>query len=110
MATFRDKYIKKYGEDAIGSISKISKVTGIPKSILQQVYNRGSGAWKTNIQSVRLKSGKKDPSAPRSAKMGREQWAMGRVYGFVMKNRKQIGKGQPDRDLYEKQLEQIKNK
>ena len=81
------------------SLQDIAKKTGISEKILQDVYNRGVGAWKSNIASVRLKSGKKDPSAPRSAKMGRQQWAMGRLYGFVMKNPKQVKKGQPDHDL-----------
>ena len=65
-------------------MADIAKKTGIKKSILQQVYNRGVGAWKGNPASVRLKSGKKAPRAPRSAKMGKEQWAMARIYSFVM--------------------------
>lgn len=108
MATFREKYIKKYGKDAVGGVAKVAKKTGISKSILQQVYNRGVGAHRTSGASVRTKSGRKDPTAPMSQKMSKEQWAMGRVYGFVMKNRKQVGKGQPDRDLYEKQMKMKK--
>ena len=101
MSTFRQKFLKKYNlEDKGYSISEISKITGIKKSILQQVYNRGVGAHKTNIQSVRLKgSFKKDPSAPASARLSKEQWGMARLYGFVMNNPKQVGKGKPDSDL-----------
>ena len=101
--TFRDKYVTKYGQEAVGGVATISKATGIPRTILQSAYNRGVGAWRTNIKSVRMKStGKKNVNAPRSQKLTKEQWAMGRVYGFVMKNPKQVGKGQPDRDLFEK--------
>lgn len=100
--TFKNKFNLKHGQDseASNSLSKIAKLSGISKSILQEVYNRGVGAFKTNPQSVRTKSGKKDPSAPISQKMTKEQWAVSRVYGFVGKNPKQIGKGQPDHDLY----------
>ena len=108
--TFKNKFNLKYGQDseASNSLSKIAKLSGISKSILQEVYNRGVGAYKTNIASVRTKSGKKDPTAPRSQKMTKEQWAIARVYGFVGKNPKQIGKGQPDRDLWEKYLKSKK--
>lgn len=89
MKTWRDKYVAKYGKDAIGGVALISKKTGIPRAILQSVYNRGVGAWRTNINSVRMKStGKKNVKAPRSAKMTKEQWAMARVYGFVGRNPK----------------------
>ena len=109
--TWREKYVDKYGEQAIGGVAKIANTTGIPRSILQQVYNRGVCAWKTNIDSVRLKStGKKNVRAPRSAKMSKEQWAMARVYGFVMKNPRQVGKAKPDRDLLDKYKASKKNK
>jgi hypothetical protein len=53
------------------------------------VYNRGIGAWKTSPQSVRLeKSYEKDPSKPRTARLGKEQWAGARVYAFLMKTKK----------------------
>ena len=85
MTTNRQKYNKRYKFKAneSHSLADIAKTTGIKKSVLQKVYNRGVGAWKTNPASVRLKSGKKGPG-PRSAKMGKEQWAMGRVYSFIM--------------------------
>lgn len=66
------------------SLGQISRLSEVPKEALQEVYNRGIGAWKTNPESVRLKgSFKKDPSAPRSMKLSKEQWAMARVYSFV---------------------------
>ena len=79
------KFNKKYGQpaDKSNSLADIARLTGIKRSALQKIYNKGVGAWKGNPQSVRLKSGKKAPSAPRSAKMGKEQWAMARVYSAV---------------------------
>lgn len=51
------------------------------------MYNRGVGAWKSNPESVRLKSDfSKNPDMgryPRSARLTKEQWAMARVYSFV---------------------------
>lgn len=86
MTTNKEKYNKKYkhpkGEGH--SLQEISRDTGIKKSILQQVYNRGVGAHKSNPQSVRMKTGKKNPSAPMSQKMSKEQWGQARVYSFVM--------------------------
>jgi len=89
--TNKQKYNKKYGFKLSEphSLNDIAKTTKIKKSILQSVYDRGTGAWKTNIASVRLKSGKKDASAPRAAKMSKEQWSMARVYSFVMGGRTQ---------------------
>tara|TARA_R110002020_G_scaffold85433_1_gene210822 strand:- start:20 stop:334 length:315 start_codon:yes stop_codon:yes gene_type:complete len=102
--TFRQKFLKKYKlENKSLSLNEISKITKIKKSILQSVYNRGIGAYKTNIRSVRLKGTfKKDYSAPASKRLSKEQWAYARVYGFVMKNPKQVGKDKPDNDLYKK--------
>jgi len=105
MSTFKSKYNNKYGfpKNESHSVEDISKKTGIKKSILQDVYDRGIGAWKSNPTSVRSKSGaKKDSGYPLSKRMTKERWAYGRVYGFVMKNPKQVGDGKPDSDLYEK--------
>ena len=102
--TFKQKFNLKYNQpkDQSNSLAQISKLTKIKKGILQQVYNRATGAWTNSIASVRLKSGKKDATAPRSARMGKQQWSYARVYGFVMKNPKQVGKGKPDYDLFQK--------
>ena len=105
MSTFKSKYNNKYGfpKNESHSVEDISKTTGIKKSILQDVYDRGVGAWKSNPTSVRSKSGdKKDGGFPLSKRMTKERWAYGRVYGFVMKNPKQVGEGKPDSDLYKK--------
>jgi len=105
MSTFKSKYNNKYGfpKNESHSVEDISKTTGIKKSILQDVYDRGVGAWKSNPTSVRSKSGdKKDSGFPLSKRMTKERWAYGRVYGFVMKNPKQVGEGKPDNDLFKK--------
>lgn len=105
MATFRQKFLKKYKlEDKGYSISEISKITGFKKNILQQVYNRGVAAHKSNLASVRLKKDfSKNPDTkkyPKSARLSKEQWGMARLYGFVMENSKQVKKNEPDYDLW----------
>ena len=57
----------------------------MPFGALLQVYRRGIGAWKTNPESVRLRSGKKNYKASRAGKMGKEQWAQARVNAFLEK-------------------------
>lgn len=100
MPTNREQVLAKMKlpKDASPSMSELSKFFKIPMSILQDVYNRGTGAYKSNPQSVRmLGSGKKGVNAPMSLKMSKEQWSMARVYSFVNK-----GKGTfygADRDL-----------
>jgi hypothetical protein len=73
------------------SLGQISRLSGVPKAALQEVYNRGTGAWKSNPESVRLKSDfSKNPdlgSFPRSARLSKEQWSMARVYSFVDKGK-----------------------
>ncbi len=103
--TYKQKFNKKHNQplNESNSMETIAKLSGVKKSILQKVFQRGIGAYKTNIESVRLKSGKKDYSVrDPKRKMSPERWAYARVYGFVMKNPRQIGKGKPDNDLYEK--------
>jgi hypothetical protein len=93
MPTHRENFLKKYElpRDMSLSINDISYLTDIPKSILQQVYNRGVGAWKTSIASVRVKGTfEKNPDTtkyPRSARLTKEQWGMARVYSFIMKGK-----------------------
>ena len=57
----------------------------VPYRALLDVYKRGVGAWKSNPESVRLQSGKKNYSSSRAGKMGKEQWAMARVNAFLEK-------------------------
>lgn len=74
MATWKEKYNKKYNnsKDISNSLSDISKATGVSIKGLQQIYNKGVGAFKTNPTSVR-------PNVT-----SKEQWAMARVYSAVM--------------------------
>jgi hypothetical protein len=62
-----------------------SEKSGIPLGALEAVYKRGIGAWKTNPESVRLKTGEKNYKESRAGKMGKEQWAMARVNAFIEK-------------------------
>ena len=87
VVTNRDKFIKKYNlnkDDGYG-VSDIAKITGVKKSILQEVYNRGIGAYKSNPASVRLLDGTKNFSTSLAGKMSKEQWGLGRLFSFVMK-------------------------
>lgn len=98
--TYKTQYNKKYKfpQDQTHSLADMAKTTGFKRSVLQDVYNRGIGAWKSNPSSVRLKSGKKSATAPRSRKMGKEQWATARVYSFLMGGKAR----QSDLDLWKK--------
>ena len=103
MPTNKEKFNKKYGfsKDAPHSKRDISKITGIPYSILDSVYRRGEGARKSNPQSVRsATTGKKPGGKSLKGKMSAAQWGQARVYSFVMK---QPGTwGRADKDLAEK--------
>lgn len=71
------------------SLAELSKISNVPMATLQEVYNRGIGAYKTQPSSVRLKgSFKKGVNAPMSQKLSKEQWAMARVYSFLDGNPK----------------------
>lgn len=102
----KEKFNKKYGFPAnkSHSLNDLSKISGIKKSILQEVYNRGTGAWKTNVSSVRLKKDfSKNPNVkkyPRSARLTKAQWSYARVYSFLMKQPGTWGKA--DKDLADK--------
>jgi hypothetical protein len=77
VVTNKQKFNKKYKQPLNTANGKddIVRLTGIPKKILDEVYDRGVGAYKTNPKSVR-------PSVKSP-----EQWAMARVYAFVMKGK-----------------------
>lgn len=115
--THRDQVFKKYNLDKKKSysLSTIARLTSIKKSDLEEVQKRGEGAWKTNIASVRVKGTfKKDPSAPRSAKLTAEQWSWARVYAFINKLDNAMDNRQPtidqDIDIAKKYLPNIKPK
>jgi hypothetical protein len=88
--THRKDFLKKYKlEDKGYSLEELSKISGEPLSTLQQVYNRGIGAYKTNPLSVRMKGTfKKGVKAPMSKKLSKEMWAFARVYSYLQKNPK----------------------
>ena len=67
------------------TLKEKAKASHMPFGALLQVFRRGIGAWKTNPESVRLKSGKKNYSPSRAGKMSKEQWAYARVNAFINK-------------------------
>lgn len=87
--TNKQKFNKKYGFPADKGHSKaeISRLSGVSMSTLNKVYDRGLGARKSNPQSVRSLSGKKVGGASLAGKMSGPQWAMARIYSYVMKGR-----------------------
>lgn len=85
--THRENVLEQLG--VVLSLDELSKAFDIPRKVLQEVYNRGIGAYKTNPTSVRMKgSFKKGVNAPMSMKLSKEQWAMARVYSFLDGNPK----------------------
>jgi DNA polymerase III sliding clamp (beta) subunit (PCNA family)/ribosomal protein S18 acetylase RimI-like enzyme len=72
--SYKDKYnVKfKYPKGTSHDLEEISKDTGVSIKGLQQIYNKGIGAYKTNPESVR-------PNVK-----SKEQWAMARVYSAVI--------------------------
>lgn len=59
--------------DTSHSLTEVAKLGGIKKAVLQEVFVRGVGAYKTNPSSVR-------PHITSS-----QEWGMARVYAFVNK-------------------------
>ena len=100
MVTYKEKYNAKYKFPKGTGHSKedISKKTGIPVGILDQIYDRAIGARKNNPSSVRRAAdGKKVGGKSLKGKMSGEQWAFGRIYSFVMKGPGTWGRA--DKDL-----------
>ena len=88
--THRLRFLRKHHLAEHGySLGELSKVSKVSRPILQQVYDRGIGAYKTNPTSVRMKGTfRKGVKAPYSKKLSKEQWAMARVYSFLDGNPK----------------------
>jgi len=89
--THRENFLRRHGLSVSDSysLSQLSKISGIKLSTLQEIYNRGIGAYKTNPISVRMKgSFKKGVNAPMSMKLSKEQWALARVYSYLDGSRK----------------------
>jgi len=89
-STHRLKFLKKHKvEDKSYSLEELSKISKIPMNIIQEVYNRGIGAYKTNPRSVRMKGTfEKGVDAPMGLKLSKEQWAYARVYSFLNGSKK----------------------
>ena len=98
MITHRQRFLRKHHMTVRGYLlGELAKKSKVSRSILQQVYDRGIGAYKTNPRSVRMKGTfKKGVNAPYSRMLSKEQWAMARVYSFLDGNPKH------DTDLREK--------
>ena len=94
--THREHVLEELGLDEDGHpLDELAEASGVPEDVLQQVYNRGIGAYKTNPTSVRMKgSYTKGVDAPMRKKLSKEQWAMARVYSFLDGNPKH------DQDLH----------
>ena len=69
-SSYTQRFHRKYG-DKIRTIPQISRATGVPIEVLQQVYRRGMAAWRTGHR----------PGASQQA------WAWARVYSYVMKGK-----------------------
>jgi hypothetical protein len=69
--TFKQKFNRKHGQkkDQSNSLTKVAKLSGIKRSALQKIYNKGIGAFKT--------------AGPSRPNMKKEQWAMARVYASI---------------------------
>jgi len=100
--TNKQKFNLKYKQpkDQPNSKKDISKLTGIPIKILDEIFYRAVGARKTNPQSVRSLSGKKIGGKSLKGKMSAEQWGYSRIYSFIMKQPGTWGKS--DKDLADK--------
>jgi hypothetical protein len=93
METHKEHLFKKVGIPSNIPMSKkqLSVIFKVPLKALHEIYKRGIGAWKTNISSVRLqKDFSKNPDTkkyPRGKRLGKEQWAMARIYSFLDKGK-----------------------
>jgi len=95
--TNKEKFNKMHGFKLSEphSLDDLAKISKVKKSILQSVFDRGIGAFKTNQASVR-------PSVKSP-----EQWAYARVYSFLVGGKTQKT---ADKDLWEKHLNSLKKK
>ncbi len=83
--TYKEQFNKKYNQklNKSNSIDEMAKLSGIKKSVLNKVFLRGKGAYKTNPASVRP-----NVTSP-------EQWGYSRIYSFIMGGKAR----QSDKDL-----------
>ena len=64
-------------------VNRITKETGIKRSLIEKVYNKGLAAWRTGHRPG----------------VQQHQWAAGRVYAFVVGADSSTGPGKPDHTL-----------
>jgi len=112
--TYKQQFNKKFNQPLNQPNSKedMVKLTGIKKKILDEIFDRGVGARKTNLRSVRIKGTfKKSPNLrkyPSSKRLTPEQWAIARIYSTIMnyyhfkKTGNEKAAFKSDRDLFEK--------
>jgi hypothetical protein len=88
--THRQQWLRKNKlKDRSYSLLELSKISGTPLKILQEIYNRGIGAYSTQPSSVRMKGTfVKGVNAPMSMKLSKEQWAYARVYSWLNGSKK----------------------
>lgn len=88
--THRQQWLRKNKlEDRPYSLAELSKMSKVPLKTLQEIYNRGIGAYKTQPTSVRMKGTfEKNVVAPMSMKLSKEQWGMARVYSWLNGSKK----------------------
>lgn len=101
--TNKNRFNSKYGfpKDQGHSKAEISRLTGIPVRILNEVWDRAAGARKSNPESVRRASdGKKIGGKSLKGKLSANAWGYGRIYSFVMKQKGTWGSA--DKDLADK--------
>lgn len=94
MSTNREKFLKRHGLPLTTSLSlpMIAKLSKMPLAALKEVEEKGRGAYSSNPQSVRMKGTfEKNVDAPLSQKLSIDQWALARVYAFVMKTPSTFG-------------------
>jgi hypothetical protein len=99
--TNKNKFNKRHGfaKDKSHSLAELAKISGVKKSILDEVMRRGRGAHRSNPQSVRSLSGKKVGGTSLKGKMSATQWGMARVYSFLAGGRTRTT---ADKDLWAK--------
>jgi hypothetical protein len=85
MTTHKQQFNKRYGFTLTNthSIQELSKLTGIPLKILNELNNRGKRAWTQNIKSVKKKETIEKPT--NKSKLSANQWGMARIYAFINK-------------------------
>lgn len=86
--THKQQFNKRHGfnKDEAHSKKEISKISKIPMKIIDEVFDRGVGAFKTNPASVR-------------PNMTPQSWGQARIYAFVNKVEKGSKMNQ-DTDLF----------